>query len=43
MDKPHDQNHPKEKETQESKVVIWVDFANKQKASEKGKDIIPNW
>ena len=39
-------NHPKEKEMQEGKVIIWGGFTNdrekKQKAKEKGKDI-PNW
>ena len=43
-----EQNHLKEKESQEGTVVIWRSFANKLrkgekwKAREKGKDI-PNW
>ena len=41
-----DQNHPKEKEMQEGKGVVWAGFTNtwekKWKAREKGKDI-PNW
>ena len=40
MDKTHDQNHPKEKEMQESKVVVWGDFATswgKKKSKRQGR------
>ena len=44
MDRSDDQNHPKGKEIQEGKVIVWEGFTNsweeKLKAREKGKEIV---